>query len=69
MINGFKQLNTMDINEFSEMFNNGNKYTSNELKYIIHQRVNDQYIQYARNKLSSPKYKILNIVRHKNYTM
>ena len=60
----------MDINGLSEMFNNANKYTPNELKYIIHQRVNDQYIQYARNKLeSSPKFKILNIVRHEDYVM
>ena len=60
----------MDINGLSEMFNNANKYTPNELKYIIHQRVNDQYIQYARNKLeSSPKFKILNIIRHEDYAM
>ena len=60
----------MDINGLSEMFNNANKYTPNELKYIIHQRVNDQCIQYARNKLeSSPKFKILNIIRHEDYAM
>ena len=60
----------MDINGLSEMFNNANKYTPYELKYIIHQRVNDQYIQYARNKLeSSPKFKILNIIRHEDYAM
>ena len=41
------------LNGLSEMFNNANKYKPNELKYIIHQRVNDQYIQYVRNKLES----------------
>ena len=43
-----------------DFLNNANKYTPNELKYIIH-----QYIQYARKKMeSSPKFKILNIIRH-----
>ena len=33
----------MNINELSAMFNNGNKHTPNELKYIINKCVSDQY--------------------------